>query len=494
MRSYKLLTEEELKKIHESTLDIMENVGIKFTEKEALDIFSDAGFAVDAEGIVKFNPQLVEEYIKKAPSRFTRKGLDPKYDVDMGGGKLYMGGGSLPIHIIDPDTYERKDPTIKDMVRFTRLVDRLDNFAIGNGVVQPREIPTKVMHAVWNRNAAFNTSKPSCCWYALNRQTAQDTINILSAASGGIENLKTSKTWAITICPDSALTWGHSIWGVIEMAKVEIPLEILPMPFCGSIYPVTIPGALVQANAETLAVVVLAQIINPGCPVIYAPSYGGIMDMRVGSHCFGTPESALYGAAAAQLGKWYNLPTNIMMGTTDSKAPDAQAAYEKMMTFLLPALAGTDCMSLTGGMLDFALSASYEQMIIDNEIAGQVLRLRKGFDVNEETLAVSVIKQVGHGGMFLDTEHTLRHFKDELYFTNFADRSSYETWASAGRKDILHKAKEKAAEILKETTERGISQDRKDHVTQVVKEIFKREKVNYEEYDLEIFNEAPIRK
>ena len=494
MRNYQLLTEEELKKIHEATLDILENVGVKFVEKVALDIFSDAGFAVDSEGIVKFKPEQVEEYIKKAPNRFTRKGIDPKYDIDMGGGKLYMGGGSLPIHVIDPETYERSDPTIKDMVQFTRLVDRLDNFALGNGVVQPPEIPPSVMHAVWNRNAAFNTSKPSCCWYALNKQTAQDTINILSAASGGKENLKANKTWAITICPDSALVWGHSIWGVVEMAEMEIPMEILPMPFCGSIYPVTLPGTLVQANAETLPVIILAQIINPGCPVIYAPSYGGIMDMRVGSHCFGTPESALYGAAAAQLGKWYNLPTNIMMGTTDSKAPDAQAAYEKMMTFLLPALAGTDCMSLSGGMLDFALGASYEQMVIDNEMAGQVLRVRQGFEVNEETLAVDVIKQVGHGGTFLQTEHTLKHFRKELYFTDFADRNPYETWAAEGRQDMLHKAKDRAAKILEEIREAGISQDRRDQVTEVVKEIFEREKINYDQYDLEIFNGASVSK
>ena len=256
------------------------------------------------------------------------------------------------------------------------------------------------------------------------------------------------------------------------------------MPFCGSTHPVTIAGALVQANAETLAVIVLAEIIKPGCPVIYAPSYGGIMDMAVGSHCFGTPESALYGAAAAQLGKWYNLPTNIMMGTTDSKAPDGQACYEKMMTFILPAIAGTDCISLAGGMLDFALSASYEQMIIDNEISGQVLRIRRAFEVNEETLAVPVIKEVGHGGTFLPTEHTLRHFKDELYFTKLADRTTYETWAATGKKDMLQRAKEKVAEILKKPRTAGITQSRRENVAAVVKEIFKREKIDYDTYDL----------
>ena len=485
MRRYNLLTETELKKIHSATLEVMENPGVKFTDKEALDIFSGAGFSVDKDGIVRFKPQQVEEHVKKAPCRFVRKGISSKYDTDFGGGDLYMGGGSLPIHIIDSDTYDRREPTIQDMIKLTRLVDALDNLHIGNGVVQPAEVPPNVMHAIWNQNAVYNTAKPSCCWYALNSRTAQDTIDILSAASGGIDNLRENKTWAITVCPDSALTWGHSVWGIMEMAKVEIPIEILPMPFCGSTHPVTIAGTVVQANAETLAAVVLAQIINPGCPVIYAPSYGGIMDMAVGSHCFGTPESALYGAAAAQLGKWYNLPTNIMMGTTDSKAPDAQASYEKMMTFILPALAGADCMSLTGGMLDFALSANYEQMIIDDEIAGEVLRIRKGFEVNDEALAVSVIRQVGHGGTYIPTEHTLKHFKDELYFTKFADRTPYETWASNGKKDILQRAKEKVKEILKTHKPKHLDDNKREEVGRIVKEIFKREKVNYEKYNLE---------
>ncbi len=485
MRKYKILTDDELDKIHLATLNVMENSGVKFTLKEALEIFSDAGILVDKDGVVKFKLEQVDEYVRMAPAGFVRKGISSKYDCDFGSGNLYMGGGSLPVHIIDSETYERRKPSLQDMVKFTRLVDALENFHIGNGVVQPSEVPANVMHAIWNENAVFNTQKPSCCWYALDKRTAQDTIGILSAASGGEDKLKENKTWAITICPDSALTWGRSIWGVIEMAKVEIPLEILPMPFCGSTHPCTIAGALVQASAETLAVVVLSQIINPGCPIIYAPSYGGIMDMSAGSHCFGTPESALYGAAAAQLGKWYNLPTNIMMGTTDSKVPDAQASYEKMMTFILPALAGTDCMSLAGGMLDFALSANYEQMVIDNEISGQVLRIRSGFDVNSETLAVDVIKKVGHGGTYLPTEHTLEHFRQEFWFPNLADRNPYERWASEGKKDILQRAKGEVEKILKSHVPQGICKSRKEEVRRVVKKIFSRENVDYEKYDLE---------
>ncbi|MBI3991443.1 MAG: trimethylamine methyltransferase family protein [Candidatus Omnitrophica bacterium] len=471
----KLLNEGALNKIHLSTINIMETTGIRFVTKEAISIFRSAGFLIENENIVKFRPDQVEGAIKKAPRKFTRHGLDPKYDIVMGDGTLSMGGGSLPLYVVDPFTYKRRNAALTDMVNFTRLVDGLKNLAIGNGVVKPWDVPDSVMHAIWNQNAVVNTYKPSCCWYATDKKTAQDTIDILSAACGGLNKLKEMKTWAITVCPDNSLTWGDSIIGLIEMAKVEVPIEILPMPFCGSMYPVTITGALVQANAETLSAIVLSQIINPGAPIIYAPSYGGIMDMSVGSHAFGTPETALYGAVAAQLGKWYGFPTNIMMGTTDSKVPDAQASYEKMMTMLLPALAGVDCMSLVGGMLDFALSASYEQMVIDNEIAGQVLRIRRGIEVNDETLAVDVIKDIGHGGHYLEHEHTLKHFREEFWMPEIADRYSREIWERNGGKDIKERAKEKVRQILAEHHPEPLDAEKRKEVDKVIKGIMDRE-------------------
>ena len=476
----RLLSEDDLNRIHEASLHIMEEKGIRFVTKEALDIFKKAGFKIENEDIVKFPPDFVMDAIKKVPQSFVRRGLDPKYDIAVGDGTLSMGGGSLPLYVVDPDTYSRRKATSEDMVKFTRLVDALPNLAIGNGVVKPSDVPDRVMHAVWNRNIVSNTYKPSCCWYAIDKKTAQDTIEILSAAAGGLDELKERKTWAITVCPDNSLTWGDSIIGLIEMAKVEVPIEIVPVPFLGSMYPVTLAGALVQANAEALSAVVLSQIVNPGCPVIYAPSYGGIMDMRAGSHAFGTPETALYGAAAAQLGKWYGLPTNIIVGITDSKVPDAQAAYEKMMTMLLPALADVDCMSLVGGMLDFALSASYEQMVIDNEIAGQVLRIRRGFKITDETLAVDVIKEVGHGGHYLEHKHTLKHFREELWIPEIADRYSREVWENKGGKDIKERAKEKAQKIIQEHYPTPLSEERQKEVDKVVKRIMKREKITYE--------------
>ena len=283
--SLKLLSDADLKNIHSSTLEILEDVGIRFTVPEAIEIFKKNGFKIE-KNIVKFKEKDIEKALKSVPNKILRKGLDSKWDVNLGDENVYFGIGSLPIWVVEAN-YERRKTTYQDLLNFTKLSESLENFTIGNGVVQPQEIPENVMAAIWNQNATIRMTKPSCCWYARNFREAEDGLRILETAAGGEEQLKKMKTWAITTCPDSALQWGKSIVGLLTMAKAEVPIEVLPMPFCGSTHPVTIAGTLVQGNCETLAAIVLAQLVNPGCPVIYAPSYGGIMDMATGSHSFG---------------------------------------------------------------------------------------------------------------------------------------------------------------------------------------------------------------
>lgn len=476
--SLKLLNKKDLEDIHTSTLEILEKVGVRFTVPEAREIFFKAGFKLEKD-VVKFKPKDIEDALKKAPSRILRKGLSSKWDVELGDENVYFGVGSLPIWVVESDS-KRRAATYQDLLKFTLVSEALSNLSIGNGVVQPREIPISVMHAIWNQNAVNRMSKPSCCWYAKDFSVAEDGLRILEAAAGGKEELSRIKTWAISICPDSNLQWGESIIGLLVMAKAKVPIEIVPMPFCGSTHPVTIAGTLVQANAETLSALVFAQLINPGCPVIYAPSYGGIMDMATGSHSFGAPESALHAAAFAQLGKWYNLPTDMMMGTTDSKVPDGQAIAEKITTILLPALAGADCITMAGGLLDFALSASYEQMVIDNEIVGEIKRIIQGFEINKESLATEVIKEVGIAGNYIASEHTYRNFRKEFYFPSLFDRSPWEVWAREGKRDLLARAKEKVSQILSSssTLPSFLKEERTKEVDRIVAEILKREGVS----------------
>ena len=470
------LSDDDLARIHEATLEILADPGVRFTQEPALAIFREAGYEVQGD-VVRFKRADVEKTVAKAPSSFVRKGIEPSCDVSIGDGSLHFALGSIPLWVVDPDDYSQRDASYRDLLNFITLAEALEHFTIANPVVQPPDIPVEVFHAVWEQTIVSHTSKPSCTWYATDQKTALDTIRILEAALGSRNALEESNTYAVTVCPDSALQWGKSIWGTLELAKANIPQAFLPMPFLGSTHPVTIPGALVQANAETLSAIVLAQLVRPGCPVFYSPSYGGIMDMSTASHAFGTPESALYAACATRLGKWYGLPVDMMMGTSDSKAPDAQAAYEKMMTMLAPALAGADCITQAGAMIGFALLASYEQLLVDNEICGQILNLVRGFEVNDETLAVDVIREAGIAGNYVASEHTYNHFRDVMYFPKIADRRSWEEWRNKGSKDIIQRAKETWPGIVADHQPRGVSEERRREVDAIVKDICDREDV-----------------
>jgi trimethylamine--corrinoid protein Co-methyltransferase len=479
--AFKLLSERQLDRIHTGTLDVLENTGVRFTNAYVQSQWRQAGFPLDETGLVRLPPHVVEDAIHRTPRRYTRLGKTRNLDIHMGDGGLYVGVGSLPLYVVEWTGTEfiRRDATRQDMVRFAYLGDACPHLAIGNGQVKPKDVPDSVVHAIWNQNAVKNIAKPTCCWYALDIQTAQDTLAILRAAAGGDQTLRQAKSWAITVVREAPLCFGDSAIGLVEMAKAGVPVEIMPTPFPGSMTPVTLAGTIVQFNAEILAALVLAQTLNPGTPVNYC-TYSGVMDMRMAAHSFGAPEIALYNAAAAQLSNWYGIPNNLVTGISDSKVPDAQAAYEKTLTTLLPCLAGADSTSLIGGELDFGLSASYEQLVIDDEIADQILRLLRGFEINEETLALDVIGQVGPGGHYLQTDHTLRHFRQELSLPAVADRHSWDSWAANGKKDTFTRARERVEDLLAAHRPIPLAEDRARAVDDIVREICLREGVEYE--------------
>ena len=471
--SLKLLGDGELERIHLASLEILQETGVRFTNGTARQVFVDAGLRVTGD-VVHFQQWQIEDALRHAPSCFTRHAFDPRYSFTKGDGGLYLSAGSWPLFVVEPDTYARRPATYRDMQDFCRLADAMDNLIIGNGVVKPHDVPEAVLHVVWSWNLLNNTVKCANTTHAFTVQEAEDIIQVLSTACGGAEELRKSHAWTITCCPDQALAWGDTLVGLVEMAKMEIPIVVMSMPFPGSMHPVTLAGALAQMNAEILAAITLAQLVNPGAPVLYAV-YAGVMDMRVASHAFGTPEVSLLHAAAAQLANWYGLPCDICSGHTDSKVPDAQAAYEKMMTMLPAALAGADGLRLVAGELDFGLSASYEQLVIDNEMAGQVLRIARGFEVSDETLALGPIEEVGPGGNYLTHAHTLKHFRNVLWRPQVADRQSRGTWEREGQKDMLQRARERAAEILEGHHPRPLDDDVRQAVAAVVRDICDRE-------------------
>jgi len=450
-------SESELDAIHEATLEILETTGVRFTEASAKEVFAEAGFRIDESDVVHFPRARVEEGIKAAPARFVREGLDPGCKVEYGTGGCHFGVGSLPIYVYDLESGERRPARRSDMRSFSFLGSELAHFDISNACVQGMDVPEEVIHVAWLVDQFETSRKPFCSWYAKDHRTARETIALGSAALGGIAEARRKQTFALTVTVDNALTWGDSIIGLVEFAAEGLCVEIMPMPMAGSYDPVTLAGTVVQGNAEILSAVVLAQLIRAGTPVIYAP-YAGIFDMRAATHSFGCPEVALMAAIWTELSRRYGIPNDMVVATADAKVPDAQAAYEKTLGMMLPALAGADTLSMCGGMLDFALTASYEQLVIDNDVIGAIKRQLAGVTIDAQTLAVEAIGEMKHSASYLEHGHTLANFRREQYDSKLRDRSTRASWEAAGGKDVVERAREIARGILSRPMTSGLDE------------------------------------
>lgn len=478
-RWYQPLSETELQSIHAATLEILDENGIQFTLPEAQGLFRDAGLPVDREGVVRFPAWAVEEAIRTTPPRFTRYPLHPSYQpVSYGDGGLSFASSSTPLYMLDHGATKLREASIRDTADFARLVDALPNMSCANGGVWSRQIPAPVFHAIYFELMVKNTAKPIPAGDILSQTIADDLLRLAEIVAGGREEIARKKSFSLTACPASKCRWGDNVLAFIKGARAGLVLKITPMPFAGSTHPVTLAGLLAQTNAEILACVVLIQLVAPGAPILYTP-YPGIMDMGTATHCFGTPETALAGAAFAQLARRYRIPSAITVGTPDAKLPDAQAAYEKIMTALPPALAGADEIGLFGGMLGMADANSFEQLAIDDEIAGNIRRITRGFEVSEETLAVRAIREVPFGGNFLEHEHTLKHFREEHHHAVLADRSTRQAWEQAGAKTILDRAAERVRKILSEHRPPALSAETERELEKEIRAICAREGVEY---------------
>jgi len=447
-RPLELLTGDEIHSIHVSALDVLGNIGVIFEERSALKILDESGCDVNLEtGLVKFPDSLVEETVKKAPRSITLCGRSSDYDLKIENYRTYFAGGANAVKIVDSETFEARDATVNDFVNLTIISDALENVHCYLPIVWPQDVPPVGVDRAKCELALKNTVKHYFC-DAEGRRGAEDHIEMASAVVGGEDQLRMRPIISIAPCITSPLCWGPNAVGVLSvMAEKSLPQIISSEPESGATSPVTLAGSLVQQNAEILSGIVLSQLISPRAPVL-ACTLPSVMDMRSANIACGSVELGLMCAAMAQIYRRYEIPYVGTGGIADSKIPDEQAAYEKALTALIPAQAGSNLIHLTSGMLESILAASYEQIVVDNEILGAVLRAARGIEVTPETLAVDTIKKVGPRGHFLAQKHTMKYLREEHYITAFTDRNTRRAWESRGRKDTIKRAKEIVQEIL----------------------------------------------
>ncbi len=459
MRSgqYKVLSNENLDDIHNATLEILDEVGVRVEHQPALELMRDHGCKVDFDKrIVQIPEHVLKKALSTAPSRFTLYGKKPEFDVKVDTQGVYTIGGSSALSVLDLDGNHRP-ATRHDLAELTRLQDALENLHVMHAIVIPQEIEQEGFDRILFSTVMKNTGRN---YYSqgMGAQSIRDQVEMASIILGSIEEVKRKPIFTIVVCLTSPLTHaGIRVEELMESAKYNIPLYIEADAQPGATTPITIAGTLVEQSANILCGVALAQMVNPGTPCIYAIA-SGILDMVTTNYSGGAPETTLLHSATAQVAHYYNLPFQGGTGI-DATIPDAQAGYERALQVLGCALSGVNFIHLSIGMIEQMLLASYEQCVIDNEILGAALHIAKGVEVNSETLAVDVIKEVGPGGNYLAHDHTLKHFRKVGWFPKITNRKKWEDWMIDGGKDMRQRANERAREILAKHHPQYLSDD-----------------------------------
>jgi trimethylamine--corrinoid protein Co-methyltransferase len=443
--SFKILTEDSVLKIHQTAMKVIEEVGFEVQSEVALELFEGAGAKVDREKhLVRLNEDRVKELIEAAPSEIRLCGQDEAHDIVLGGRRVYAGTGGTALYVYDPAVKQRRQASLEDLRCIARLVDKLDNVHFFLLPTYPNELPLEQVDVNRFFAGLDNTTKHVMGGvYTL--AGAEQVIRMAQTIAGSAENLRRRSLISMIACIISPLridkTYGDML---VTIARNGIPVACPAEPLCGATSPVTLAGTLVVQTVDTLSGVMLTQIANPGTPVLFG-SVATNTDLRNLNYLAGSIEMGLLNGAGAQMAQFYGLPFYATGGMTDSKSLDAQSGYESALTNLLCALSGANFIHDAAGLMEFAMTVSYEKYVIDNEILGMVMRAVEGIRVDDDTLAFDLIKQAGPGGNFVAARHTRHFMRSEHYRPSLSDRNSREEWLSKGGKETW----ERASEIVK---------------------------------------------
>ena len=444
---FEVLSAGEVKRIHEASMDILSSVGVKVDYGTARHLFRQAGADVDEERCCVCIPEeLVRWALEQAPRQFTLYGADPDFQMDIGGGEIHFAGLGTPTDIIDTETGEHRPSTMRDVVRHIQLIDACQHIHNSQMDVWPNDIAMTTIHAEAIWAWVHHSRKPfgmGCYGYL----PTLDMMRMTALAVGGKQELKQRpRFFAICSVGSPLQMLQMQAEGLLICADYGQPLAMSPEAIAGATAPVTLAGLLAQQNANILAHITLAQIYRPGTPVLYG-TVSTIANMRLGTVALGAVETGLITAGAAQLARHYGLPCRSVGATTESKLADVQAGLERTATLLQAVLSGVDFITC-GGTLDSTMLESEPLLLLDDELCGAALRVARGIEVADETLALDVIREVGFSGHYLDHEHTVRHFRDEHFMPSLLPREPFDTWQAAGALSAMDHARERVRGIL----------------------------------------------
>jgi trimethylamine---corrinoid protein Co-methyltransferase len=446
MIALRLFERQQLEDVHEASLQVLAEVGVVVQHEKALRLLADAGAVLDGNR-VKLFPKLIDWALAESPASITLYKRDKTPYLSLEGMNNCFGTGSDCYYILDSETGKRRRCNLHDVTNAVRLCDALDNISFIMSMCNPSEVPSAFSDIFQHREMLKHTTKPHV-YSPHNLRGTQDVIAMSAAVVGGLEELKKYPHLLLYAQPTSPLQLGQdSLDKLLYITGLGLPVVYTAGLLPGATAPVTVAGALTQANAEYLAGLVIGQLNNPGAPMVYGSGYTP-MDMRTMVGSYGATEGMLGVAAVAEMARFYNKPSWGYAGCTDSKVVDQQAVGEAANWILLSRLAGSNLIHDIGYM-DSGLTTSLEMITICDEFIEMTEPFTRRVNTDPGALAVEVIKKVGPGGHFLNHPHTLKNFREHKR-PELANRKNYEDWLAEGEKTMLDKAREKVAKILKD--------------------------------------------
>ncbi len=457
--SFKIFSEQDMKEIHEATVYLMENVGIKVHNKTALQIYADNGANVDFQShIVKIPRAMLEYCIDSTPSRIVLCGREEKNDLILEGTNTHLGTGGTVLNTLDLDNGKRRLTEVRDVAGYAKMTDALENIAFFVINCYPNDVTTEDVDVNRFYHAFANTSK-HVMGGIYTMEGLRQVISMAEDIAGSPEKLRQRPFVSfITLMMSPMVMEVQYTDFLIEVSRRGLPVTTPSEPLAGATGPVTLAGTITINNVESLGGLVLSQLINKGNPTLYGTT-SSIIDMKMGTYVAGNIESALINAGCAQMAQHYKIPLYATGGMSDSKIVDAQAGYESAATAMVVALSGANYIHDAFGLLEFCTTLSYEKMVVDNEIAGIVLRAVRGVEVNKNTIAADVIAEVGPGGHFLAHMHTAKNVRKEFFFPKVADRQPRKAWEAAGSTDAFQRGQVEARRILSDYKPLGFEED-----------------------------------
>ena len=463
---YEPLSRDDADRINMATMEVLERAGVLIENESVLDMLGKAGATIDRKrSIAKIPEYAIREAIQKVPQSFvlySRKGRP----IRIGGRRTVISSGAGASWLMDLTTGEPRPATKRDVVELTRLNDALEHTQLCmSPIIQDVESSLVDVHSA---EAMFcNTTKPPWVCPGDGNQ-ARIIIEMAEIVAGGLESLREKPIFLGLASPNSPLRLAHNDLDITrEFTTRKLPMAIINCPNNGATSPISVAGTIVQTLAECLSLTLVAQLFNPGNPVVTGPS-PPVMDMKTANSCFGAPECALVTAGSAQMMRYYGIPSYASITSSESIVIDAQTGWEIAWTAQLPMMAGINLVNGVG-LIDACRGMSHEKLVIDNEVFGGLGRILSGIEVSDATLAADVIEKVGPGGHYLAQKHTKELMRGERWLPKISNRQPYQTWKET-KMDMWTRARQEAIEILRTHQPEPLDREKEEAIRRLVED------------------------